>query len=218
MTDELPLFPTQAPAVFRDRAAIAEMFDGVLARLAAVVGATGDAELQGRPTPCRDFDVAELRAHVLGWLQFFAAALSGVPRAERLDPTTWRPEPDTDGPALVRDAAADIGRAIADGAAEREAVMSQARMAGDGILGMALGEYIVHGWDLAVATGHEAAGDVDPAAAEAALAFLETMVAPEHRGPDGGFFDVEVPAPEGASALERLLCFAGRDPAWSPPS
>jgi uncharacterized protein (TIGR03086 family) len=79
---------------------------------------------------------------------------------------------------------------------------------------MDLGEDLVHGWDLAVATGRSwEAGD---AAAEPALAFLRTMVAPEHRGPDSGFFDAEVPAPPDATSFERLLCFTGRHPDWAP--
>jgi uncharacterized protein (TIGR03086 family) len=95
--------------------------------------------------------------------------------------------------------------------------MSQARMAGDGVLAMALGEYLVHGWDLARATGRAwpPAESADDAAAEAALAFLQTTVAPEHRGPDSGFFDAEVAAPTGAGAFVRLLCFGGRDPEWA---
>ena len=44
------------------------------------------------------------------------------------------------------------------------------------------------------------------------------MVAPEYRGPDSGFFDVEVEVPAGAPALDRLLGFAGRDPAWERPT
>jgi uncharacterized protein (TIGR03086 family) len=86
-------------------------------------------------------------------------------------------------------------------------------MAGDGVLAMALGEYLVHGWDLAVATGREWSAAED--AAEAALAFLRSTVRPEHRGPDSGFFDEEVAPDPDASAFERLLCFAGRDPGWA---
>lgn len=72
----------------------------------------------------------------------------------------------------------------------------------------------VHGWDLAVSTGRS--WEASDAAAAPALAFLHTTIAPEHRAPDSGFFDEEVTAPQGATAFERLLCFAGRHPGWTP--
>jgi uncharacterized protein (TIGR03086 family) len=220
MTDaptELPVFPTTAPEVFRDAEATVSLFDAVLGRLADVVDVADDQ--LGRPTPCASFTVAELRRHVLAWLQFFAAALSDPSAdAPRLDPESWDLGADGSASAIVRAAAADIAAAARSGVAAQLVVMSQSRMAGDGVLAMALGEYLVHGWDLAVATGRE---DVDTMAfgdeAAAALAFLRTMVVPEYRGPDTGFFDEEVPASADATAFEQLLCFAGRDPAWTAP-
>ena len=150
-TTELPVFPTTAPDVFQQSETVAALFDDVLGRLAAVVD-VGDDQLD-RPTPCAGFTVAELRAHVLGWLEFFAAALS--------DPAASVPRPDPEAFALdgerpsdvVARASAAIGEAIERGVAGELVVMSQARMAGDGVLAMALGEYIIHGWDLATATG-----------------------------------------------------------------
>ncbi len=134
--------------------------------------------------------------------------------AERLDPGTWNLGPQRRPADLVRQGAADIESAIDAGAASALIVMSQARMTGDAVLAMALGEYLVHGWDLAVSTGRSwEAADV---AAEPALGFLHTTIAPGHRGPDSGFFDEEVTAPPEATAFERLLCFAGRHPDWAP--
>lgn len=219
---ELPIFPTTAPEVFADPAATRALIDPVLTHLAAIVDLP-DGSLD-RPSPCDDYTVGQLRHHVLGWLQFFAAALTDPDAAgERLDPETWELDPGTTPASIVEGAAADIGRAIDDGVAGRLVVMSQARMAGDGVLAMALGEYLTHGWDLAVSTGRDWApaqagpdGDRYETAAEAALAFLQTTVAPEYRGPDSGFFGHEVEAPAGATAFERLLCFAGRQPDWSP--
>ncbi len=215
---ELPVFPTPTAAAMADPATAKALIEPVLGHLAAVVQVpegTGD-----RPTPCQDYDVAALRHHVLGWLQFFAAALSdpeGV--GERLDPETWVLRSEIESPAaIVERARAEIVAAIDAGVAERLVAMSQARMAGDGVLAMALGEYLVHGWDLAVATGRDWVPTGDDEAVEVALAFLEGTVAPEYRGPDSGFFDDEVEAPAGASAFVRLLCFAGRQPAWTPPS
>ncbi|MGF1598577.1 MAG: TIGR03086 family metal-binding protein [Acidimicrobiales bacterium] len=216
-TSELPLFPTSAPAVFRDPDAAARLFGDVLGGLAAVVDV--DADQLPCPTPCAGFTVGELLAHVLGWLRFFAAALT--------DPSARSPRPDPDAVAaavsaadgeraseVVGGALDDFRRAIAADVAGWTVTMSSARMAGDGVLGMALGEYIIHAWDLATATGQPYAAPDD--AVEAALEFLRGMVAPEYRGPDTGFFDAEVPVADDAPPLDRLLGFAGRDPRWTP--
>jgi len=213
--DELPVFPTPTAAAMAEPAAAKALFESVLGHLASAVE-VADGNL-GRPTPCQDYDVAALRHHVLGWLQFFAAALNdpdGV--TERIDPESWVLEAEIEPPAaIVERAGAEIAAAVDDGVAGRLVTMSQARMAGDGVLAMALGEYLVHGWDLAIATGRDWAPAGNDEAAETALAFLQGTVAPEYRGPDSGFFGHEVEAPEGASAFERLLCFAGRQPGWT---
>lgn len=210
-SEELPIFPTSAPAIFCDPDATPDLFTAVLERLATV--ADVDNDQLDLPTPCAGFTVGELRSHVLGWLGFFAAALSD-PAAD-----TARPDPEafalTDGtPAseIVRHALTAIRQAIADDAAGQMVVMSGSRMAGDGVLGMALGEYIVHAWDLAKATGQPYSAPDETV--RPAHEFLEGMVAPEYRGPDSGFFDAEVPVPDDASPLDQLLGFAGRDPQW----
>ncbi|MFN0090435.1 MAG: TIGR03086 family metal-binding protein [Acidimicrobiales bacterium] len=212
-TSQLPVFPTNAPAVFADPVAVKALFASVLSQLAQVVEVSNDQ--LGGPTPCRSYTVADLRRHVLAWLQFFAAALDDPAGAtERLDPDAWELAPGQRPADIIGHAAADIERAVDAGASGALVVMSQARMAVGGVLAMALGEYLVHGWDLAVSTGRTWSAGED--AAEAALAFLRTTVAPEHRGPDSGFFDEETPASPGATAFERLLCFTGRRPDWTP--
>lgn len=166
------------------------------------------------PTPCSSFTVAELRHHVLGWLRFFADAVDDPDgTGQRIDPTAWTLGPGADPSSIVNDCCTRLVAAIEAGVADRLVAMSAARMKGDGVLGMILGEYIVHGWDLAVATGRP--WTVDDEAADSAREFLETMVTPQFRGPDSGFFDREVDVDETAPPLHRLLGFAGRDPGWS---
>lgn len=212
-TDQLPVFPTAAPEVFSDPRRTKTLFEPVLSQLARLVEVPEDQ--LAHPTPCESYAVRDVRRHVLAWLQFFAAALNDpAGAAKRLDPDTWDLGPNQLPSDIVRQAAAGIERAIDAGAARALIVMSQARMAGDGVLAMALGEYLVHGWDLAVSTGRP--WEAADAAAEPALAFLRTTVAPEYRGPDSGFFDEEVTAPPGATPFERLLCFTGRHPEWTP--
>lgn len=206
-TGELPIFPATAPEVFRDRVATTALFDDVLGRLAGVIDV---ADGQGDdPTPCDGFNVAELQRHVLGWLRFFAEALADPAAAtQRSDPDDFTLDADTSPIDLVRASLASIRRSIDDDVAGSLVVMSAARMSGDAVLAMALGEYIIHASDLARATGRDY--DAPDSAVIPAHEFLRTTIAPEYRGPDSGFFDHEIAPAPGASALEQLLAFAGR--------
>ena len=62
---------------------------------------------------------------------------------------------------------------------------------------VALNEVVVHGWDLAVATGRPY--DPDPAAVETCLAFVSSFEPPEGgAADDGGLFGPPVPVPDDA--------------------
>lgn len=215
MTSETlpPYFPATAPAVFGVPEEVARLLEPVLDDLAGLVDAPDAGDL-ARPTPCERLDVAGLRDHILGWLRFFAAAL-GDPhaRSPRPDPEAFRAA-EAAGPLAddVRAAAAAIVAAVRGGAPRREVVLAASRMDGDAVLAMILGEYVLHGWDLARALGRP--WTPPPAACEAALQFFQGMIVPEYRVGETAYFGPEVPVPTGAGPLDRLLGFAGRDPAW----
>lgn len=84
---------------------------------------------------------------------------------------------------------------------------------GSVVLDMLVIEALGHGWDLARSTGQ--AWQPDPATCDRALTALHHIVLPEYRG-DGMPFGPEVPAAEGAPALDRFLAFTGRDPHGNP--
>jgi uncharacterized protein (TIGR03086 family) len=65
---------------------------------------------------------------------------------------------------------------------------------------------LVHGWDLATATG-QAYAPADDLVEEVA-AFAHQALAPEMR--DGDVFAAETETPADASPLERLVAFSGR--------
>src|SRR3954468_3667671 len=171
----LPYFPATAPAAFSGPPAVAlALLEPVLADLAAVVRRPSPAEARW-PTPCERFDVTALRDHVLGWLQFFAAALAD-PRCERPrpDPDAYRAAQDDRDPAdVVRAAAASVAAAVRNGAGRREVALASSRMDGGAVLAMILGEYLVHGWDLARAL--DLPWSPAPEACEAALEFFRAM-------------------------------------------
>lgn len=184
----------------------------VLSDLAAVVERI-DANQLHRPTPCTERDVAALRSHTIGWLDAFATGFA--------DPGGQAPLEHTEDFAVhdagnqVRAAARRLDAAIAGGAGTRALFIGTNSMPGDMSLSMILWEYVVHGWDLARATGQD--WSPDPAAAEAGLQFAPGMLTPDFQG-EGKAFGPPVPVGADAGPLARLLGLSGRDPAWTPPS
>ncbi len=182
----------------------------VLSDLAVVVGGVA-AEHLSDPTPCADWDVEQLRDHVLGWLTTFAAGFADAQgRAPQADIAGYRSPAD---PAqAVRLAADQLARAIRGGAAQRPLRLGENAMPGELALGMILWEYQVHGWDLARATCQ---GWAPPtAASEASLGFAPAMLTDDYQG-HGKAFGPPVAVPGDAPPLERLLGLSGRDPGWS---
>lgn len=172
-------------------------------RTHAILGGIG-ADHRDRPTPCDEYDVGALCDHVVGWLQMFEAWTNG-----RL----W--EGDAESYVAV-DAPAEF-RALADSAVagwrehgtDRMIEGMNATLPAEFVLSMMMSEYVVHGWDLAVATDQEP-GYPDELLRRV-LARGTTMLTPEHRGPGKAFgFEVEVPAD--APLIDRVVAWAGRDP------
>lgn len=184
----------------------------VLDDLASLADGVRDEQRQ-QPTPCAEFDVAALTGHTVGWLENFAAGFASsdgsCPKTDVSDVDV----PAADASARIRAAATSLTSSIGGGAAERPLAVSGDGMPGDMALSMMLGEYIVHGWDLAKATGQS--WSPDEQAVTSAHEFLTTMVTPDSRGP-GGWFGPEVEVPNDAPALDKLVGFAGRDPGWTP--
>src|SRR6266545_1406168 len=72
-------------------------------------------------------------------------------------------------------------------------------------------DLVVHGWDLAKATGQPT--ELDPELGQLALDWGRENLRPEFRGRD---FGPEVPVAEDAGLHERLAGLFGRDPDWIP--
>lgn len=163
----------------------------------------------GSRTPCEKLSVAELVAHIGGLAPAFAAAArkefgaltDTVPddSAYRLD-DDWRARyPDE----LTHLAAAWRVPGAWDGMTRIAGFDLPAEVAGL----IALTEVVIHGWDLAHATGQPY--DVDGDDVHAVLAHV-TEVAAE--GPAEGLFGPALPVPDDASLFERALALSGRDP------
>ncbi|MGC5626691.1 TIGR03086 family metal-binding protein [Georgenia sp. Z1344] len=180
-------------------------------RLADVAARISDDDLDS-PTPDSPWTVGQLLAHVIYLSDAFRAAASkelgdatdaGPTRTPELVPE-WQPTLDH---ALVR-----LADAWRDPAAwEGDTRAGGLDMPGESAGIVALDEIVLHGWDLAVATGQEYTAADDEI--EALAVFVEEF------DPAGspGMFGPALDADDDTSPFERLLARAGRDPGWSPP-
>ncbi|MET8783130.1 TIGR03086 family metal-binding protein [Streptomyces sp. NPDC004589] len=182
----------------------------IVARLAAGVR---DEQLLDA-TPCPGFTVRTL----LGHLQGLAVAFRDAGRKD-LGPTTDTvpdaTEPDI-GPGwreelpLVLDQMAGAWRDPAAWAGETRAggVALPGRVAG----AVAADELVIHGWDLARATGQEY--EPDRGALMASYGFLVAAADDPDRG--GGLFGPVVRVPAESPLLDRAIGLSGRHPDWKP--
>jgi uncharacterized protein (TIGR03086 family) len=182
-------------------------------QLAALVRSTPD-ELLNAPTPCTTYSVGDLLDHIGGLAKAFRWAATkeslDMPDqnasgdASRLE-AGWRDRIATDVVSLAeawRDPAAWTGVTKA----------GPVEMPGE-IGGLvALDELVVHGWDLAVATGQDFTAD--DATLEAAKGFLAMFSGPGTEELRGDGFGAELAVAGSASLLEQVLAMAGRDVNW----
>ncbi|MFJ2559229.1 MULTISPECIES: TIGR03086 family metal-binding protein [unclassified Streptomyces] len=188
----------------------------VLDQLARVIGAS-TPEQDTAPTPCADLDVVSLRRHLLGGIGYFTIILADPDGDQRPDPRAYS-GPDETGVLVeaIGELSAVVCGALAAGV-ETVSVRAPAlggTFPGDYVLSMLVAETVVHGWDVARATGQ--VWQPDSAASEQAHALLADQIKPEYRGSAGMPFAPEVPVGPDAPALDRLLGFAGRSPDWTP--
>lgn len=155
----------------------------------------------GASTPCTEWDVRALLNHMTGAVIGFGSALTGTPA----------PEGDLvgdDPPGVFRQATKTTLDAWRQpGALERTLDLPMGPVPGTVAININLMDTYVHGLDLAVATGQEAA--VDAELAERGLTMAHEMGLDNFRMP--GVFGPEVPCEETAAPYRRLLAFLGRN-------
>jgi uncharacterized protein (TIGR03086 family) len=195
--------------------------DPAAREVARLLDGVTDDQLAG-PTPCPDYPVAALLDHFMGLSLAFTwaarkttaaeggsgASGRGRPTAEHLDPD-WRTVLPKRLGELVeawRDPAAWEGTTAAGGVT----------MPAEAIGATALNELVLHGWDLARATGQSFT--CDAASTAVVFALTSESALPEMAPIREGLFGPVVEVPEDAPAFDRALGFAGRDPAWTPGS
>ena len=185
----------------------AEMTDAAEAAARTVDNVRPD-QLTG-PTPCPDWDVRTLLNHLILWTSYsLERRAHGESVSEELMNSDFAAEPNF--AAAYRTQLDRALAAWADPAAWELNVMGSATPAAD-VAALAIAELVLHGWDLAAATGQ--AYTVADEAAVAALAAVEANA--ELYRQYKGFAD-PVTLPDGTHVLDRVLALSGRDPHWTP--
>lgn len=171
---------------------------------------TGDL---GRPTPCSEWTLADLLAHMTAQHHGFAAAAAG----RGADEAAWRLRPTTDPVADYVGAADLLLAAFAEDGLGEFALpeLSPTPFSAEQAVTFHLIDCAVHGWDVARAIGLPC--DLHPDVAEPALAIALSV--PDHpsRREPGAAFAPALPAAPDATPLDQILTTLGRDPNWSSP-
>jgi uncharacterized protein (TIGR03086 family) len=151
------------------------------------------------PTPCANFTVGGILDHMSGGATMFAGAFRG---------TSDVTPPDTG------DKVADFGTALGDlaaamhepGALDKTIQAPFGEIGGSDFARFVVLDGLVHGWDMSTATGQS----YDPPAqlVDEAFEFARGAIDPLR---DGDTFKAAVDAPAGASTLEQLVAYTGRD-------
>lgn len=147
-------------------------------------------------TPCDGWDVRTLLNHMIDTQRYFAESARGEQAAM----------PSPDPPALIgKDPLAAYNKI-------RQETLTAHRAPGvlektGPSLGIAFVDQLVHGCDLARATGQDATMPDDLAAA--AFTMVDGRLTDDQRGAG---FKPAVPVPETATAQEKLLAYTGRQP------
>ena len=182
-----------------------------VAELQRVLLGVRDDQLDA-PTPCAATSVGGLLDHLLGLTHAFRLAAEKQPMPDAGPasaatlPAIWR--------ALLPHQLDALAQAWAAPSAWVDAPGEHRGPMPADVLGlMALSEVLVHGWDLAVATGQQY--HPDPVAADLCLSFLVDY---ESAASDdfGGRYAPRVPVSGDAPLFDRVLGQTGRDPDWAP--
>jgi uncharacterized protein (TIGR03086 family) len=150
-------------------------------------------------TPCDGWNVRNLMNHMLETQHYFVASAQGDKDA--------KPPSQTPPTGLLSD------DPVADFTRTRQQTIDTFSEAGviertGPSLGIAFADQLLHGWDLAKATGQDAT--MPDGLAEAAYGMIQGKFTEEQRK---GVFDPEIEVGDDASPQDRLLAYTGRRPA-----
>ncbi|GIF18025.1 uncharacterized protein (TIGR03086 family) [Actinoplanes tereljensis] len=166
------------------------------AAVAATVELVAQVSSDTLPTPCAEWDLGALIAHMTEQHQIFAAAALGGP----VPPVRSYAE----AAALVTAAFATPG--MLDRPFLLADIHPSMTFPGRQAIGFHLVDYVVHGWDVAAALGVPYLPPADVLALTLPIA---------RAVPDGSpAFAPALPVPSDATPLDEILLLLGRNPSW----
>lgn len=192
MSDDLRPGPDSPPT---DELASAEATLGVLQQALHTIS----REDLSKPTPCAEYDVAQLTDHLLRSITVLGGAADAQFPDRNAEDSVERQIIGAARPALDAWHRRGLDGMVAIGPNELPAAVAA------GILSI---EFLVHAWDYATATGHDI--DVADSFADYVLTMAKKIITPQGRKTAGFADPVEVP--NEASPLDRLIAFTGRHP------
>lgn len=155
------------------------------------------------PTPCSEFTVHDVINHMIVGGGTFAYMFRGERPPELSPPAVYGWVPTKE----FREAMDDLVDAVrSPGAMARPIASPVGEVSGDAFARFVAVDGLLHGWDLATATGQTF--DVPDDVVAAVDDFARAAITPELR--TNGMFAPPVAPPSGASRLERLAAFSGR--------
>lgn len=172
--------------------------DEILPLLNKLVAPLDDTQLDA-PTSCANFAVRQILEHMIGGATMFAAAFRGEEPAASAGPT--------DLVAAFPVAMAELQAAVhSPGALDRTIAAPFGEVPGETFARFVAMDGLVHGWDIATATGQP----YDPPAGVVAEvdAFTRQAITEDMR--DGDTFAAAIEPPAGASPIVQLVAFTGR--------
>jgi uncharacterized protein (TIGR03086 family) len=162
-------------------------------------------------TPCADWNVRQLLHHLTNGNVIFAMIATGERPPGPITPEERAVDHLGDDPAAGFHAVSErmhdafLTPGFLEGRFETPVLGEQT---GTTIVHMRINEMLIHGWDLARATGQPAGLPDD--LAEGALRQWQARLADRPR--DGMPFDTPKPVPADAPAIDRLAAYLGRQP------
>jgi uncharacterized protein (TIGR03086 family) len=185
---------------------VVALLDESIASTGKVVAGIRPDQL-GDATPCAQWDVTTLLNHVIGVAGAFSHVGEGTP-INRPDPSVATFEGDGYAAAYDFASSALLDAWRTPGALDTTITLPVGDVPGTVAASINFVDVLVHGWDLARATGQDV--ELPPHLAEPALQFSRGLVNDELRG--AGAFGPEVLVPANMPASDRLVAFLGRTP------